>query len=137
MQGSYFLLLGFCTWTLLLLLGIGANRISLILSGKKRIDSFAPSGEKGLKFGHRIGRAHANCCENLPMVIGVILYAAMTNQLAVINGLAWVFLAARMLQSITHMISVTPGAVTIRFSFYLVQCALLIYWLYQLWMQAL
>lgn len=134
MEASYILVLGFCTWTLLLILGIGASRISLILLGRRRADSFAPSGEKGISFVHRIGRAHANCVENLPLVIGVIFYAAMTNKLQITNGLALIFLAARIAQSITHIISVSISAITLRFSLFVVQCAILIYWLYRLWM---
>lgn len=133
MEGSYLLVLGFCTWTFLLLLGIGVERVGLTMIGRKRANSFGPSGEKGSTFSHRIGRAHANCCENLPLVIGVILVAFMTNQLAVTNGLAWVFLTLRIAQSIIHIISVSVPAVLIRFSLFLGQCAIMIFWLFKLW----
>lgn len=133
MEPSYLLVLGFCTWTFLLLLTIGAYRIGLTLQGQSKANSFKPSSEFGHTFGHRIGRAHANCCENLPLVLGVVLYAFMTNNLAIINSLALLFLGLRVAQSITHIISVRVIAVLIRFTLFAGQCAIFIYWLYCLW----
>ncbi len=134
MEASYLLILGLCTWTLVLLLMLGAYRINLTLSGKSEPHGFKPSNEFGPTYAHRVGRAHANCCENLPLVIGVILFAYMTGHIAITNSLALIFLGLRIAQSITHIISIRARAILIRFAFYVGQCAILIYWLVRLWL---
>ncbi|HBS36295.1 MAG TPA: MAPEG family protein, partial [Parvularcula sp.] len=56
-------------------------------------------------FGRRLTRAHANCYENLPLAGAVLLYAIATNQTAVTDPLAMIFLGARLAQSLTHLAS--------------------------------
>ena len=133
MEASYLLVLGFCTWTMVLLLSIGAYRIGLTLLGKRRANAFRSSNEDGHTFPHRLGRAHANCCENLPILLGVILYAFMTDHIAITNTFALIFLGLRVGQSITHIASVGIKAVMLRFTLFAGQCAILIYWLFCLW----
>lgn len=133
MEASYQLVLGFSAWTLFLLLLIGLLRVGLVLTGHRKPNGFKPSGEDVSPFANRLCRAHANCYENMPMVLGVILYAAWTNQLAVTNCCAMVFLGARVLQSLTHIISTRNKAVLLRFAFFAVQCAILAYWMICLW----
>lgn len=134
MQESYLLLLGFCSWTVLILMLIGALRTWLTLTCQRRANNFAPSGEDISPFSHRLCRTHANCYENLPIVIGIIGYAYMTNNLAITNTFAIAFLVFRILQSITHLISTSVIAVSIRFAFFTGQYAIILYWLYHLWL---
>lgn len=129
MESAYLLVLGFCSWALILLLGIGVLRFSFVLTGQRRANAFTPSGEEISSFGHRVCRAHANCYENLPVVIGVVLVAAMTHQLAIINPLALTFLTLRVLQSIVHVLSNAVTAVLIRFLLFAAQVAILAYWI--------
>lgn len=122
-------LLGYTAWTLFLLALLIVSRTTAVMAGKKRANSFSPLGEDVEGFARRLTRAHANCYENLPIAAAVLLYAIAEAQTAVTDGLAYIFLAARILQSVTHLASTSNQAVTVRFAFFLVQVGILIYWL--------
>ena len=83
-------------------------------------------------FGQRLTRAHANCFENLPIAGAVLLYAIATGQTAITDDLAMAFLGARLLQSLTHIISTAPPAVLLRFGFFVAQVAILLIWILRL-----
>lgn len=125
-------LLGFTAWTLFLLVLLAFTRTSAVMTGKRRANSFNPSGEDVEGFARRLTRAHANCYENLPIAGAVLLYAIATAQTATTDGLAYIFLAARILQSLTHLASTSNPAVTVRFAFFVVQIGILVYWLLML-----
>ena len=125
-------LLAYVSWSILLLVTLGAVRTSLVVGGKRAANSFAPSGDDMDAFGKRLTRAHANCYENLPMAGAVLLYAIATNQTGLTDGLAYVFLGARISQSIAHLISTERLWVTIRFAFFIVQVGILVFWLLKL-----
>ena len=118
------MLLGFATWTLLLLLGtVGTYRWSRILTGRVPIREFRADQVEGDDWYKRAMRAHANCIENLP-VFGAIVFAlyvsGVDNFLA--GLLAIVILAARIVQSLVHVSLVQTNRVTaVRFGFYFVQ----------------
>ena len=79
------MLLGFATWTLILLMAfIGGYRWVNILFWKAPIASFRSDRLEGQDWYRRGTRAHANCVENLP-VFGAIVLAIST---AGVNGLA-------------------------------------------------
>jgi hypothetical protein len=122
-------LLGYAAWTLVLLTTLGLWRTSLVMNRKRAANSFAASGEDVEGFARRLTRAHANCYENLPIAGAVLLYAIAADRTAVTDGLAYIFLAARVLQSLTHLASTSNRAVTVRFAFFLVQIGILAYWL--------
>lgn len=122
-------LLGYAAWTLVLLTTLGLLRTALVMGGKRAANSFAASGEDVEGFARRLTRAHANCYENLPIAGAVLLYAIAADRTAVTDGLAYIFLAARLLQSLTHLASTSNRAVTVRFAFFLVQIGILAYWL--------
>ena len=68
------MLLGFATWTVLLLLfTIGVYRWSRILSGRMPIADFPPDAVGGEDWYRRATRAHANCIENLPVFGAIVL----------------------------------------------------------------
>ena len=125
-------LLVYVSWTLLLLVSLGVLRTSLVVGGKRAANSFAPSGDDMAAFGKRLTRAHANCYENLPAAGAVLLYAIATNQTALTDGLAYVFIGARISQSLAHLISTERLWVSIRFAFFIVQVAILVFWLLKL-----
>ena len=125
-------ILGFAAWTLILLTLLGVSRTGLVMGGKKRANSFNPTGEDVGGFIQRLTRAHANCYENLPIAGAVLLYAIATGQTSATDGLAYIFLGARVLQSLTHIASTSNPAVTVRFAFFLVQVAILFIWLFKL-----
>ena len=132
MTPSSVALLGFAFWTISLVVLLAVYRVSLVLTGKRSAAGFNPSGEDVEGFGRRLTRAHANCYENLPLAGAVLLYAIATEQTAITDGLALAFLGARFFQSLTHLASTSRFAVTVRFSFYVVQVLILAFWILKL-----
>jgi uncharacterized MAPEG superfamily protein len=118
------MLLGFTTWTLLLLIAtVGVYRWSNILF--KRVPTAAFRGDQieGADWYKRGTRAHANCIENLP-VFGAIVLALNVTGLSnpTIDALSAIIMIARIVQSLVHVCHVqTNTFVSVRFSFYTVQ----------------
>lgn len=118
------MLLGFATWTLLLLITtVGVYRWSRILTGRVKIRSFRADQVEGDDWYKRAMRAHANCVENLP-VFGAIVFALYVGNVAstLVDFLAIAILIARMLQSLVHVCFVqTNTMASTRFAFFSVQ----------------
>lgn len=126
-------LLGLAAWMLVLLVVMVNQRGLLVLSGKMRVNAFAPDGSNTPEgFGRRLVRAHANCVENLPLLFAVLLYALATGNTAITDGLASLLLAARIFQSVMHLISTSPIFVWLRFAGFLVQLLIVAWWLLRL-----
>ena len=117
-------LLGFATWTLLLLMAtVGVYRWGNILFAKAAIASFRHDAPEGAGWYQRGTRAHANCIENLP-VFGVIVFVISTIGLQgpVVDSLCVAILVSRIVQSCVHISHEQTNAfVAVRFSFYSVQ----------------
>ncbi len=118
----------FVAWVAVLLLLLASVRVKAVLEGKKRGNDFDPSGADVSPFSNRLCRAHANCYENLPLFASLILLAIATDHTEITDGLALVFVGARLAQSIVHLVSTSVMAVNIRFLFFCVQVAILIWW---------
>ena len=120
------MLLGFATWTaLLLLFTIGIYRWSRILSGRVPIGGFPADATEGAEWYRRAMRAHANCIENLP-VFGAIVFGLYVGNVAgtLVDALAVTVLIARILQSLVHVCFVNTNIVVlVRFAFFFVQFA--------------
>ena len=118
------MLLGFATWTLLLLLfTIGIYRWSRIFSGRVAVRNFPADATGGEEWYRRATRAHANCIENLP-VFGAIVFGLYVGNVAsgLVDALAVTVLIARILQSLVHVCLVhTNTAASVRFAFFFVQ----------------
>jgi uncharacterized MAPEG superfamily protein len=132
MTNSLLALLGFATWTLLLLAGIALLRCYYTLIGERRPNGFAVSGEDVSPFSGRLCRAHANCYENLPAFAAIIAVAALSGNATITDPLALWALAARMAQSSVHLISTRNRAVMLRFSMLMVQWVIQAYWIVQI-----
>ena len=130
-------LLGFLIWTLGLLLLMEVIRTKLVLSGQVVANGFTPDNASLSPFMQRLARAHANCVEGLPLFGGLLLLAMVWDQTSATNGTAWIFLAARILQSLIHLTSTSEMAVKARFTFFAVQMVLAVYWASQLLMVAI
>lgn len=131
MNASLLALLGFAAWILVLIVITIFYRAGRVFSGQLKADAWTrgESVEDPPVF-KRIGDAHANCLEMLPIVGVVILAAVVGGAASVTNGLALWFLAARVGQSVSHIISVHHLMIFfVRFPLFLVQVAILIYWL--------
>jgi len=125
-------LLGFLSWTLALLVLMEIIRAKLVLSGEVPANGFTPDNAGQSPFMQRLARAHANCLEGLPLFGGFMLLAIVAGRSQVTDPLAYVLLVARIAQSIIHLISVSPAAVTWRFGAFVVQVGVAVYWAFQL-----
>src|SRR5574342_513677 len=99
------MLLGFATWTILLLLAtVGVYRWSRILTGHVPIRDFRADKVEGDDWYRRAMRAHANCVENLP-VFGAIVLALYISGVdsATANAVSVIILLARVMQSLVHV----------------------------------
>jgi uncharacterized MAPEG superfamily protein len=118
------MLLGFATWTLLLLMAtVGVYRWVRILFSNVPIASFRSDQLEGEDWYRRGTRAHANCVENLP-VFGVIVFviSALGVDGPVVSYLSIIVLIARVCQSLVHVSHVqTDRFVAVRFTFFCLQ----------------
>ena len=121
---AVWMLLGFASWTMLLLLTtVGVYRWSRILSGRSQICEFRGDEIEGADWYKRAARAHANCIENLP-VFGAIVFALYVGQVSstIVDGLVVLILIARIAQSLVHVCFVQSNFIaTLRFIFFFTQ----------------
>lgn len=133
MSASLTALIGFAAWAVMLVFVVLLFRTGIVFTGKKPANSWPrgekpPTDEPGLVT--RIGHAHLNCVENLPIFASIVLVAFIAGKLAVTDAVALYVLYARLAQSVTHMIGVTHWLVFIRANFFAIQ--LLLYG-YMIW----
>ena len=128
MNDTILALLGYITWILILLVWLAAYRTVLVAKKEQSVNSFKPDGSNSPGFGERITRAQGNCVESFAYIGGLMLVALTTNSAAITNGLALLLLAARLGQSVMHLISTSVLAVQIRFAFFLAQVGICLYW---------
>ncbi|WP_322617949.1 MAPEG family protein [Pseudomonas sp. BIC9C] len=118
------MLLGFATWTLLLLMAtVGVYRWVAILFSSAPIASFRSDQLEGADWYQRGTRAHANCVENLPVfAVIVFVISALDINGPAVNSLSTLVLIARVCQSLVHVSHVQTNAfVAVRFTFFCVQ----------------
>lgn len=125
--------LAFAMWTIIVLaVGVGWHRWSLILAGKAELKSFPGDEAHGPPFYRRIVRAHANCIENLPVFAAIVFAAEASGaHLPVLNALSVAVVTARILQTSAHLASGANAAIAARFTFFTIQLVAFI------WMAAL
>jgi uncharacterized MAPEG superfamily protein len=128
MNATAFALTGFIAWTLLLLVLMEGLRSQLVVTGRVRANGFQPDNANLSPFMQRLARAHANCLEGLPIFGGLMIVALITERSAVTDPLAPWLLAARLVQSVIHLVSLSATAVTLRFTAFAVQMAIGVYW---------
>jgi uncharacterized MAPEG superfamily protein len=117
-------LLLFAGWTLATLLAtVGVYRWSRILTGRAALSEFKADEQQGSDWYRRAMRAHANCLENLPLYAAIVVaIAASGARSPALDTLAIVMLAARVLQTLTHVtFPQTDPVVGVRFAFFLTQ----------------
>lgn len=128
MSPTLLALLGFLSWTLALLVLMETLRSRLVLAREVPANGFTPDNAGLSPFMQRLARAHANCLEGLPLFGGFMLLAVVAGRAAVTDPLALALVAARVVQSVIHLASVSPAAVTARFCAFAVQLGIAIYW---------
>ena len=120
-------LAGFIAWTLLLLVVMEAIRSKKVVAKEVPANGFRPDNANLSPFMQRLARARANCLEGLPVFGGLMLVAAVSSNAALTDPLAFVLLGARIVQSSIHLASLSPTAVTLRFSAFAVQMGIGVY----------
>jgi uncharacterized MAPEG superfamily protein len=125
-------LTAFITWALLLLVLMEVIRSQLVLRGKVPANGFTPDNAGLSPFMQRLARAHANCVESLPVFGALLLVAIVTGRTAITDPMAYVFLGSRVFQSLVHLASTSPTAVTVRFTAFAVQMGIGLYWAFRL-----
>ncbi len=128
MSDTAYALTGFVAWTLLLLVVMETIRTYLVITGEVAANAFMPDNSGLSPFMQRLARAHANCIEGLPVFGGLMAIAIMTSKTAITDPLALWLLGARFVQSIIHLISTSPIAVSLRFTAFAVQMAIAVFW---------
>jgi uncharacterized MAPEG superfamily protein len=120
---SQWALLGFAVWTLLLLAStVGYTRVSSVLRGEARPNSFNAAVPHGSERYQRCMRAHMNCVENLPVFATLVLLGSSLGVTsAAFQIAASLVLPARLGQSIAHISSGSSRAVLARFYLYTAQ----------------
>ena len=134
MSSATEVLLLYCAWTLALAVVYVGYRVALVLTFKEKANAWTRNAPTHVDpaWVLRVNHAHLNCLETLPLYAGIVLGAYASGQLSAIDGLAYVFLGARIAQSIVHLISTGPMFVFLRANALIVQWALMAYWLFAL-----
>lgn len=126
-------LLLFAAWTLVLMFAYAGYRVVLVLAMKKRATNWVrgqPDDDPA--FFKRAQNAHLNCAENLPVFAAIVLAAAVLGKNEVVDGVAGIYLLARLAQSIVHLISVSHWMVFLRANLFIVQVLLSFYMIWGL-----
>lgn len=121
-------LTGFVAWSLFLLVLMEIIRTKMVLTKEVSANGFLTDNSNLSPFMQRLSRAHANCLEGLPIFGGLMLIAVIAGKSEMTDKLALFFLMARILQSLIHLISVSPLAVTLRFIAFATQMGIAVYW---------
>ena len=125
-------LTGFVAWSLFLLILMEVIRSKLVLTRAVPANEFRPDNSNLSPFMQRLARAHANCLEGLPLFGGIMLIAVVAGRSSITDPLAYVFLGARIFQSLIHLSSVSVAAVTLRFMAFAIQMGIAVYWVIRL-----
>jgi uncharacterized MAPEG superfamily protein len=128
MNATIVALIGYIAWIMVLLLSLAAYRGIFNQQQKRSSLIFKADGSDVGDLGGRLTRAHLNGVECFPFIGGLMLLALATDSSAITNGLAFVLLGARVLQSLVHVISISNTFIYLRFVFFLVQFGICAYW---------
>ncbi|WP_026376731.1 MAPEG family protein [Aestuariibacter salexigens] len=128
MNATILALAGYIGWTLLLLLALATYRSVMAISGQHKGLRFQADGFDVPELGYRLTRAQANCVESFSFIGGLMLMAMALDVTAITDPLALWLLAARVGQSIVHIVSISNAAIQLRFLLFLVQFLICAYW---------
>ncbi len=116
------------SWILLILMLLVALRVYNVVVKGKAANSFSPQGDDVSAYSARLCRVHANCYESFPVFGGLLILSLLTDLTHITDGLALYAVAARVGQSLIHLISTSNMAVNVRFGFFLAQIVIWAYW---------
>jgi uncharacterized MAPEG superfamily protein len=124
-------MLGLVAWSMVLTLALLSARTAAMLKGHP-VNTFTQDGGELAAISQRITRAHGNSLEWLVIPVAIMGYAIASGQTGVTDGLAMLFLGARVLQSVCHVISTSTPLVLARATFFTVHNVIAIIWLVKL-----
>ncbi|TQV73950.1 MAPEG family protein [Aliikangiella marina] len=130
MSYTFTALVGYIAWTLFLLVLMEVIRSKIVLTGERNANEFDALNAGLSPFMQRLARALGNCLESFPIFGGLLLVAIAADKVQITDSLALVLLAARIMQSVIHLTSISATAVTIRFTAFAVQMIIAAYWCY-------
>ena len=127
-------LICFAALTGILAFSYAGYRVGLVLTGKAKANEWTRGAQTWTDpaFVTRLQHAHLNCVENLPIFAAIVFAAYATNQLALIDGLANIFLGLRVGQVLVHAISANATMVFIRANLWIAQMLIVAYWIINL-----
>ena len=112
----------YALWAIALVLMIAIDRLLLIFRGQVKNNEFLSGVPHGNEAYWRINRAHLNTVENLPIFAAIVLAAWVAGaESHLFNLLAMLVLAARIVQSIIHIMSGGQIATWFRTTMFAVQ----------------
>jgi uncharacterized MAPEG superfamily protein len=112
---SVIALVFYALWALALVLMIATDRVLLILKGQMKANAFASGIPHGTESYWRINRAHINTTENLAIFAAIVLAGWVAGmETATFNLLATIVVAARIVQSVIHILSGSVPATWVR-----------------------
>jgi uncharacterized MAPEG superfamily protein len=112
----------YALWAIALVLTIAIDRLLLIFRGQVKNNEFLSGVPHGNEAYWRINRAHLNTVENLPVFAAIVLAAWVAGaESHLFNLLAMLVLAARIVQSIIHIMSGGQIATWFRTTMFAVQ----------------
>lgn len=127
-------LLGFAGWTVLLVATAVTYRSAMVLARRRRANDWGrgttPEEEPPLMV--RLRDAHFNSAENLPVFAAIVAVAVGADKLEATDPVAMYVLAARIAQSLTHLLGTTHFHVLVRANFFFVQLGLYAYMIWAL-----
>lgn len=131
MTTSLTALAAYVAWTLLLLMISIGYRGFMVLTSKRGADAWTRGRDpEDRPFFKRAADAYANCLETAPLFAAIILLAHVSGQSSVTDGLAMLFVGARIVQSVSHLISISHLMIfLVRFPAFLAQVVLMVIWL--------
>jgi len=129
MTNTVLALIGYVSWFLVLLVMIEISRAFIVIQTGRSANAFLPDGSDVSPFVNRLSRAHANCYESFPFVGGILLFAIASGNTEETDSMALWLLGARIAQSGIHLFSGAAAFAQIRFVFFVIQIAIVVYWL--------
>ena len=132
MNATILALLGYFSLILVLLILLLSYRTAVVMQKHRAANAFKPDGSDVSGLPLRLTRTLGNCIESFPLIGGLMLFALATSSGSVTDALALPLLAARLAQSLVHLISTSVAAVQLRFMFFVVQLVICGVWILQL-----
>ena len=115
-------LIAYALWAIALAVMLAIVRSTMVLSGRAKANAFTAGTPHGSDAYWRLNRAHLNTLENLPIFAAIVLSGWVVGmESATFNRLAVIVTAARIIQSLIHLVSGSVAAVSFRFSAFAVQ----------------